>query len=113
MDWLQTDPENNTPWPDVPTEYPKLKTEFTLNRQDYATGWIEVVPLRNAKILTLVPHIMRFFQTYGVPRYIVSDNGKQFVSDIYKALCENAGIIPNCTSPFNPQTNYTERINKH
>uniref|UniRef100_T1JDH3 Integrase zinc-binding domain-containing protein n=1 Tax=Strigamia maritima TaxID=126957 RepID=T1JDH3_STRMM len=34
MDWLQTDPEANTPWPDVPTEYTKLKTEFTLNRDD-------------------------------------------------------------------------------
>uniref|UniRef100_T1IRG1 RNA-directed DNA polymerase n=1 Tax=Strigamia maritima TaxID=126957 RepID=T1IRG1_STRMM len=237
MDWLQTDPEDDTPWPDVPTEYTKLKTEFTLNRDgvlfifppfksdvyledvdnsaglkivvpkslqdkclalyghgggdvtyerlrcsffwvncrqdtvkyvakcercqrckpiqrktkgllqpisaqigrferigldlmgpkpmttnrnkfilvivDYATGWVEVVPLRNAKILTLVPHIMRFFQTYGVPRYIVSDNGKQFVSDIYNALCENAGIIPNRTSPYHPQTNYTERINRN
>uniref|UniRef100_T1IKH2 Integrase catalytic domain-containing protein n=1 Tax=Strigamia maritima TaxID=126957 RepID=T1IKH2_STRMM len=216
MDWLQTDPEDDTPWPDVPMEYTKLKTEFTLNRDgvlfifapfksdiyledvdnaaglkivvskslqdkclalvhnysssghggdktlsnmsqnatnasaanpyrgnqrvcsnqsqprladskpmttnsnkfilviiNYATGWVEVVPLRNAKILTLVPHIMRFFQTYGVPHYIVSDNGKQFVSDIYNALCENAGIIPNRTSPYHPQTNYTERINRN
>uniref|UniRef100_T1JKJ3 RNA-directed DNA polymerase n=1 Tax=Strigamia maritima TaxID=126957 RepID=T1JKJ3_STRMM len=193
MNWLQTDPEDDTPWPDVPMEYTKLKTEFTLNRDgvlfifapfksdiyledvdnsaglkivlpkslqdkclalvhdysssghgggdvtferlrrsffwvncrqdtvkyvakcnrcqrckpiqrklkgllqpisaqigrferigldlmgskpmttnrnkfiliivDYATGWVEVIPLRNAKILTLVPHIMRFFQT--------------------------------------------------
>uniref|UniRef100_T1IH95 RNA-directed DNA polymerase n=1 Tax=Strigamia maritima TaxID=126957 RepID=T1IH95_STRMM len=89
------------------------RNKFILVIVDYATGWVEVVPLRNAKILTLVPHIMSFFQTYGVPRYIVSDNGKQFVSDIYNALCENAGIIPNCTSPYHPQTNYTERINRN
>uniref|UniRef100_T1IIL7 RNA-directed DNA polymerase n=1 Tax=Strigamia maritima TaxID=126957 RepID=T1IIL7_STRMM len=89
------------------------RNKFILVIVDYATGWVEVVPLRNAKILTLVPHIMRFFQTYGVPRYIVSDNGKQFVSDIYNALCENAGIIPNRTSPYQPQTNYTERINRN
>uniref|UniRef100_T1IMZ1 RNA-directed DNA polymerase n=1 Tax=Strigamia maritima TaxID=126957 RepID=T1IMZ1_STRMM len=86
------------------------RNKFVLVIVDYATAWVEVVPLR---ILTLVPHIMRFFQTYGVPRYIVSDNGKQFVSDIYNALCEKAGIIPNRTFSYHPQTNYTERINRN
>uniref|UniRef100_T1IRN2 RNA-directed DNA polymerase n=1 Tax=Strigamia maritima TaxID=126957 RepID=T1IRN2_STRMM len=234
---IPTDPEDDTPWPDVPTEYTKLKTEFTLNRDgvlfifapfksdiyledvdnsaglkivvskslqdkclalvhDYSSSghgggdvtyerlrrsffWVncrqdtvkyvakcdrcqcckpiqrrpkgllqpisaqigrferiglnlmgpkpmtinrnkfilviimQLDELKNAKILTLVPHIIRFCQTYGVPRYIVSDNSKQFVSDIYNALCENAGIIPNRTSPYHPQTNYTERINRN
>uniref|UniRef100_T1IRB4 Integrase catalytic domain-containing protein n=1 Tax=Strigamia maritima TaxID=126957 RepID=T1IRB4_STRMM len=42
------------------------RNKFILVIVDYATGWVEVVSLRNAKILTLVSHIMRFFQTCGV-----------------------------------------------
>ncbi|CAM1330054.1 Uncharacterised protein r2_g3914 [Pycnogonum litorale] len=49
---------------------------------------------------------------YGLPRFILSDNGSQFFSSLFKSLCQLMEVKRINTSVNHPQTNLTERINK-
>ena len=42
---------------------------------------------------------------FGVPRVILSDQGKEFCNDLAKAVWSSLGITHTVTSPYHPQTN--------
>ncbi|XP_054713650.1 uncharacterized protein K02A2.6-like [Uloborus diversus] len=42
---------------------------------------------------------------YGVPKTIVSDNGKQFTSHLFDHFCKQNGIQQSTTPPYHPQSN--------
>lgn len=44
-------------------------------------------------------------QTHGIPKAILSDNGKQFLSKLFQELCEQSGIKHRRTRPYHPQCN--------
>ena len=45
------------------------------------------------------------FMTYGVPREIITDNGRHFTSSLYGSLIKLAGCCHVKTTPYNPQAN--------
>ena len=60
-------------------------------------------------------HTLRhgYFALFGVPAYLVSDQGKAFVSLIVNDLCKLYGVQKLCTSPYHAQTNgQVERMNQ-
>ncbi len=46
------------------------------------------------------------------PQYVLSDNGPQFVSAVYEEMWRGAGTKPKYTTPYHPQTNMTECVNR-
>ena len=42
---------------------------------------------------------------YGIPRVLVSDNGKQFDNDSFRDFCTELGIKNHYSSPTHPQAN--------
>ena len=46
-----------------------------------------------------------FFSRYGMPRRILSDQGKEFMSEIFVELCKAMDIEKVRTSPYKPSTN--------
>lgn len=46
---------------------------------------------------------------WGVPDYILSDRGTQFVSTIFTALCSKCSVTPKLTTAYHPQTNMTKK----
>jgi len=50
-----------------------------------------------------------FFQEvickFGIPKKLVTDNGTNFVSDLFKELCKMLGVKKIETSPYHPQAN--------
>jgi Integrase zinc binding domain len=53
------------------------------------------------------------FPHYGLPRIIVSDRGRQWNSEFFRALCDRAGIRLNLSTAYHPQTNgLVERTNE-
>jgi len=64
------------------------------------------------------PHVASIFVDhwvipYGIPEQILSDNGKQFVSKFFAALCAFLGAKLTTTTAYHPQCNgQTERYNK-
>ena len=73
---------------------------------DYFTKWVEVEPLatitkQKVRNFFWRPIICRF----GIPRALVSDNGKQFNNPKFKDFCAELGIKNYYSSPAHPQAN--------
>jgi len=70
---------------------PKLSAShsYILAATDYFSKWAEAIPLREVKKENVVDftrtHIIYW---YGVPRYIITDNGKPFFNGLMTSLCE-------------------------
>lgn len=52
-----------------------------------------------------VRKLIEIFGIEGLPRTIVTDNGTQFTSTVFKTFCERNGIIHLTSAPFHPQSN--------
>ena len=68
----------------------------------------------NSTTSTSIANILtnEVFARYGFPRYILSDNGPQFVSDLFQNFCDTLGIEQKFTANYHPQSNMTERVNR-
>ena len=80
---------------------------------DYYSKWVELFPLRNATAESISRILIQEIVTrWGIPEYILSDRGSQFVSSIFQATCETWNVSHKLTSAYHPQTNLTERVNR-
>ncbi|KAK3511514.1 hypothetical protein QTP70_008986 [Hemibagrus guttatus] len=53
------------------------------------------------------------FRTYGLPEDIVSDQGPQFTSQVWRAFCTYLGVNDSLSSGYHPQSNgQTERLSQ-
>ncbi|KMQ82513.1 gag-pol polyprotein, partial [Lasius niger] len=86
---------------------------YVLVAVDYYSKWVEIFPLRVANIKIISRHLVRdVFSRFGFPKFMLSDNGPQFIADVYRETCRAFGIKCKYTSPYHPQTNLTEHINR-
>ncbi|KFD46539.1 LOW QUALITY PROTEIN: hypothetical protein M513_12590, partial [Trichuris suis] len=70
---------------------------------DAYSKWLDVIPLRNTLSASLIKHCRGLFATFGLQRYIVSDNGPQFVSEEFATFCRSNNIVR--TTPYLPKIN--------
>ena len=86
---------------------------FLLVIVDYFTRWIEIFALRQTTATDVVNILINeIFCRYGFPTYILSDNGPQFVAQLFQEICKSLGIGRKLTANYHPQTNMTERVNR-
>ncbi|GFW54778.1 retrovirus-related Pol polyprotein from transposon 412 [Trichonephila clavipes] len=97
--------------------YPASRPErykFILVITDHFTKWCELIPLRKASAQTIAN---AFFDTYiaryGAPISLISDNGPQFISDVFEHLSHRLDIKHMKTVTYRPQSNLTERVNRN
>lgn len=80
---------------------------------DAFSKFVRIQPMRNATSKGVVQYLKdHIFHTFGVPNVIVSDNGKQFTSEIFKKFLETYGVKLWLTSKYHPQANACEAANK-
>lgn len=90
------------------------RNEHLLVFVDYFTRWVELFPLRTATAPVIGKIFHREIVTrWGVPAFVLSDRGSQFVSSVFKELCDTWAVKPVNTTAYHPQTNLTERVNKN
>ncbi|GJR74534.1 reverse transcriptase domain-containing protein [Tanacetum coccineum] len=110
------------PWPfykwgiDIASPFPEGpgKVKFLIVAMDYFTKWIE------AKVVATISgsQVKKFVWDnivcrFGLPREIISENGKQFSGDPFKDWCEKLNIVQRFTSVKHPQSNgLVERANR-
>ena len=78
---------------------------------DYFIKWVEAKPLakitqQNVKNFVWKSIVCRF----GVPRVLVSDNGRQFDNTPFRDFCEQLGINNHYSSPSHPQANGQAKV---
>uniref|UniRef100_A0A2N9F8I3 Integrase catalytic domain-containing protein n=1 Tax=Fagus sylvatica TaxID=28930 RepID=A0A2N9F8I3_FAGSY len=103
-----------SPWPfaqwglDIMGPFPvgTKQAKFLVVAIDYFTKWVEAEPLstiseNNVKSFVWKAVICRF----GIPRVLISDNGKQFDNGPFRELCAQLNIKNHYSSPRHPQAN--------
>ncbi|XP_057803303.1 uncharacterized protein LOC131018607 [Salvia miltiorrhiza] len=87
---------------------------YILVATDYFSKWAEAVPLREVKKETIVNFIKtNIIYRYGVPRYVITDNGTPFSNALISKLCEKFGFKQRKSSMYNALANGSaEAFNK-
>jgi hypothetical protein len=80
---------------------------------DYATKWVEAIPMKDMKTVTCAEAFIRnFVLIFGIPEQLHSDRGVQFTSKIWNEMCRLLRIHSTKTTALHPQGDgQTERAN--
>ena len=54
----------------------------------------------------------KYFNVYGLPDQLLSDNGKEFVNNLWRELFSEFKIQHITTPPYNPSSNPVERFHR-
>ncbi|XP_050254990.1 uncharacterized protein LOC126700854 [Quercus robur] len=87
---------------------------YILAVADYFSKWAKAVPLKEVK----KENVVNFIQTqliygYGVPRYIITDNGKPFYNSLVAQLCKKFEFEQYKSSMYNvPANGLVKAFNK-
>ena len=87
---------------------------YILVATDYFSKWAKVIPLKEVKKENVVNFIRtHLIYRYGVPRNIMTDNGKPFYNNLVDQLCERFGFKQYKSSMYNtPANGLAEAFNK-
>lgn len=91
----------------------KSGNKYILTCLDGFTKFTWLVPVRDATGEITVRELTKIFQSFGLPTFLVSDNGKHFKNNVVANFCFSFGITHEFTAPYHPQGNLAERINKN
>ena len=87
--------------------------QYMLTYVDMATRWPVAIPLRRTMTRILIEQLTQIFTRNGFPTTIVSDNGPQFVSELFRKFLKDKGIVHVRSSQYHPQGNaIVERMHR-
>ena len=97
-----------------PLPITERKNKYMLTITDYWTRWCEAVPIPDKESATVASAFMSTWVVrYGCPLSILSDQGREFDSNLFKECCKLMDTWKVRTSPFHPRCNgLTERLNQ-
>ena len=97
-----------------PLPVTERRNKYMLVITDYWTRWCEAIPIPNKESATVAGTFMRVWVSrYGCPQAILTDQGKEFDSKLFKECCNLMNSWKVRTSPFHPRCNgLTERLNQ-
>ena len=72
---------------------------------DYFSRWLEIVRLQELNSTHLVGKLKNMFSKFGIPEVVVSDNGPQFQSAVFKQFAMDYGFDHVTSNPHYPQEN--------
>jgi len=102
------------PWPfaqwglDVMGPFPIAisQLKFLVVGIDYFIKWVEVEALATITKKNVQNFVWRnIICRYGIPRVLVSDNGRKFDNDAFRDFCSQLGIKNHYSSLAHPQAN--------
>ncbi|GFS86503.1 retrovirus-related Pol polyprotein from transposon 297 [Trichonephila clavipes] len=74
---------------------------------------LKFIPLKKASARVIADNFFdNYISRFGAPIKLISDNGLQFISDIFENLSEILGIRHVKSVVYRPQANRTERVNR-
>ena len=81
---------------------------------DDFSKWAEAIPLKTHTARSVASAILQHWTArYGVPQELMSDQGPEFESAVFKHICNIMGITKLRSSPYHPMGNgAVERLNR-
>ena len=88
--------------------------KYILSVCDHFTRWIELYPIKNMDALTVAKvFVEEFVSRHALCRQILTDQGAQLESKLFKEICRLLDIDKKRSTSFHPQTNgIQERFNR-
>ena len=77
---------------------------------DHFTKFTKLYPIKNATAEATIRCVERFIEEFGPIQTILSDNGPQFASNLWRSHWKAKGIEIRKTSFYTPQSNPVERV---
>jgi hypothetical protein len=103
---LQSWPTPTQAWDRVHIDYAgPIDGYYFLLIVDAFSKWPEIYMTRTITADVTVNFMKNCISRFGIPSTIVSDNGTQFTSHIFRNFCLTNGIQHLTTAPFHPQSN--------
>ena len=79
--------------------------KYVLTIVDHFSRFIHLYPIINKETITVTKALVTHCVRHGPPVYIVSDLGSEFISQLWKDVCNNLNIKLNYTTSYRPMTN--------
>ncbi|CAF4870377.1 unnamed protein product [Pieris macdunnoughi] len=80
------------------------KLRFILTFQDDLTKFSSAYPIRSTTAEETSECLLHYISIFGIPKSILTDQGTNFTSDLFKKTCEFLKIKNLWASPYHPQT---------
>ena len=93
------------PWERIATDLFQWKGHTYLLIVDYFSRYIEISKLSGETSAEVIQHMKSVFARHGIPQEVMSDNGSQFVSAMFKEFAREYGFVHHTSSPRYPQAN--------
>ena len=77
---------------------------------DYHSGFFELDYLPDTNSETVVGKLKNNFSRHGIPHTLVSDNGPQYSSAVFRKFTQNWQFVHETSSPGNSQANGFNKI---
>ena len=83
---------------------PKTKSgnQYLLTIMCASTRFPEAIPLRNIKSKSVVKALVKFFTLFGLPKVVQSDQGTNFMSNVFEQVMLELGIQHVNSSAYHP-----------
>jgi hypothetical protein len=112
-------PLPSTPWEKVSFDILGPMTEtltgnkYILVFTDYLTRYSIIIPIKDKRTETIAEKMRQHvIYVHSCPKILISDNAKEFTSEVIRKLCEFCGIRKIEVTPYRPQANgLVERTN--
>lgn len=103
----------HSPWPKSSFAFHRIHIDFLgplahktfLIVLDSYSKWVEVFPMTTITSSETIEKLRECFARFGLPKTIVSDNGRQLTSTEFENFCSKNGIEHLTTAPYHPQSN--------
>jgi hypothetical protein len=83
----------------------KSKHIYILVAADYVTKWVEAIPTKSVDHATTMKMLQEIiFQGFGVPMYLIINDGSHFLHGILRKTLAKYGVDHKFASPYHPQT---------
>nr|XP_023665577.1 uncharacterized protein K02A2.6-like [Paramormyrops kingsleyae] len=102
---LQSTPLPDRPWQRIAIDLCMHQGKQYLVVSDYYSRYLEILRLSVTTSECVIHKLKATFARFGIPEQIVSDNGPQFISEVWRDFCATCDIQHITSSPHNPQGN--------
>lgn len=100
--WLQT----TEPWERIHIDFAELgRGNYFCLVVDAFSKWPEIVRMKEITSKTTIEFLRSLFARYGLCKIVVTDNGRQFVSEEFEFFLKMNGIKHILSPPYHPATN--------